>query len=305
MSSEPIEVQVFQFTRSAEPSAVAVEGSKPTRRYAISSDSYVPQDGFVLPPERGKFRHERIPARYNHGKSQLVPLPVGTAHDPKAVGRELHAHITFEEDEDNRHARAIRKLADAGALRPSVGFSVTRWHAPTAAERKSYGIPDDEARMARVADEWIVREVSLVDVQADDNAGPRGLAGWVERGVISDEERAALEPPIPDPHAAIVAAVVEGVGGMVDKRMTSLEECVRQLSEQVRSLQSTAKTAATSSARVEDTSRMGGAQKATADGRLYGIELLGAEARRVAETVSARPTVGGNDGGHARNGEPR
>lgn len=153
-------------------------------KYAISTDSYVPQDGWVLLPSGFKPR-STMPILHEHGWSGITEMPLGKWASFEVKEREIHAMPVWSENltDDEKQLKA---RIDEALLSVSIRFNVTDWHAPDDREREKYGIPQ-KAHFAGVATSWDGLEASFVSVPADPKAGPRALALAHARAALAGE----------------------------------------------------------------------------------------------------------------------
>lgn len=292
-------------TRSARLLSDAATLADPLarRRYALSTESFVAQDGWVLRAAGGRLRMDPLPALYNHGRGVDGELPIGRWHDATANGADFE--MSLEYADANPKVPTYRALADGGFLFPSVSFEVTKWHEPTGAERAQFGIPAGE-QMAGIADEWLAKEGSLVSVPADVKAGKRGLAEAIERGVVTAEALESIEPKDRDYDKihADALALMDGAQKFVIETVGRMTTVLESLDARLRTLQAIVTERDAVSTRVGDPSLNGDGQKATQSGRkLYDLTALEMATRATKARLASLASNENPHGREARGGD--
>lgn len=256
--------RLFSFRTIAPNPTPRADGEGLT--YALATERYVAQDGWVLLAAGVREWKSPLPALWAHDSRAL---PLGYWQNVGPVGNEVRADIRWMPDA-NPQADAVRKFAEAGVVSVSVGFRVEEWHSPDEKEREKYGIPKDEP-YAGIATRWVAREASFVPVPADPGAGGRSVREIViERGLVTAESFDELFPDRDDRN--LVEDLLEAFA-QSDRQQSELLQCIRSLEETVRCLQRTVETRVQESPRV--VAPRSEAANATAKGRLYNIETLG------------------------------
>ena len=168
----PLGYRLCSYRIINETSAAREAGAGAPQMYAISTETYVPQDGWVLLADGMRMHGQILPILYYHGWDESLPL--GKWDRISNVNNEIHAAPMWSDSLDMDEQKK-RSRAEEGLLCVSIRFNIKDWHAPDPEERAKYGIPAD-APYAGIATEWSALEASFCSVPADPNAGPRSLA---------------------------------------------------------------------------------------------------------------------------------
>lgn len=205
--------RVLTYKRLPEDAGSRADGEKIERKYAIATDAYVENDGWVLKPRGAQLAGHVLPMLYNHDG-----LPLGRWTDFEFSDDEIRARPEWR-TKLNADAMEIRDCFDSELLMTSINFKVKTWHAPDEIERAKYCIPE-KAHYAAVADTWLMKENSLTPTPADPDCGPRSTRTIIAaRSVeyITREEKEASD-------AALKLAFKEMLDKVVANIQVSLQE---------------------------------------------------------------------------------
>lgn len=161
-------------------------GDAGEKKYAIATETYVSQDGWVLRADGMTLHGHQLPILYNHGWSDEDAIPKGRWENINAVGNEIHAVPRWASNLTESE-KVVKGRIDDGLLSVSIRFVIEDWHAPDPAEKQKYKIPDD-APYAGIATRWRALEASFVGLPADGKCGPRELAELHARALRHDAD---------------------------------------------------------------------------------------------------------------------
>lgn len=232
------------------------------REYAISTETYCEQDGWVLRADGMSLHSAILPILYDHGWDDSLPL--GKWGAMRVQGSEIIGTPEWSATLDDEEMK-IRSRAEEGLLMTSIRFQIDEWHAPDPMEKNKYNIPES-APYAGIATKWRALEASFVGVPADGNCGPRELATMQARARARRNEMAELR------------AQNDAMKTLMEKQFAELRASIDNLSKNVAVTQSPAAEVTTSAPAAAD----GGSHSGNASrSEIYNSERLGTVAATV------------------------
>jgi hypothetical protein len=221
----------FPNTSIDKPFVVRTFYAKPvaeTRNtYALATETYVEQDGWVLLADGARQQREVLPALWNHNIDKVV----GKWTNFRTEGNEVRAEIEWV---DTEIGKDVRKLHDAGIAATSIRFDITHWRHFDSKDRERYQVPEGSS-WGGVAERWIAPEASFVSIPADPNSGPRALRtraaevigeAGVNRLFGEDSEKSSTQPR---QHDAGVVDFERRVFERLERLQSGLDELAEKL----------------------------------------------------------------------------